>query len=45
MIAAKLATMPHGGNRRDPIKGPIGPLIADAAKLLNVSDRSVKRAM
>jgi N6-adenosine-specific RNA methylase IME4 len=43
MIAAKLATTKHGGNRRT--KKPIGPLIrATAASSLNVGQRSVTRA-
>lgn len=42
MVAAKLATMPHGGDRT---KSPIGDLKqADAAAMLNVGKRSVERA-
>jgi ParB-like chromosome segregation protein Spo0J len=45
-IAAKLATKGRGGDRKsEKIKGSNGPLkIDDAAKLLNVSPKSVKRA-
>ena len=42
MVAAKLATFTHGGDRS---KAPIGGLTdAEAAKLLNVGERSVERA-
>jgi hypothetical protein len=42
MVAAKLATFSHGGDRS---KAPIGGLTdAEAAKLLNVGERSVERA-
>jgi hypothetical protein len=42
MVAAKLANLPHGGDRS---KSPNGGLPqADAAKLMNVSKRSVERA-
>jgi hypothetical protein len=42
MVAAKLATFTHGGDRS---KGPFGGLTdAAAAKLLSVSERSVTRA-
>jgi N6-adenosine-specific RNA methylase IME4/ParB-like chromosome segregation protein Spo0J len=42
MVAAKLATLGHGGDRS---KSPIGDLKqADAAELLNVGKRSVERA-
>lgn len=49
MVAAKIADMPHGGNRGNQYtggKGPNGPLAstAKAASLLNVSERTVKRA-
>lgn len=44
-VAAKLADMKHGGNRKsEEIKGPIGTLIEEAAEQLNVSERNVKRA-
>lgn len=43
-IAARLATQKHGGDRKSGIKWPIGHLnTKDAAKLLNVSPRSVRR--
>jgi ParB family chromosome partitioning protein len=42
MIAVKIATLGHGGNRS---KAPIGALTqGQAAELLNVSERSVERA-
>lgn len=42
MVAAKLTTFSHGGDRS---KGPNGTLkIAEAAQQLNVGERSVKRA-
>jgi N6-adenosine-specific RNA methylase IME4/ParB-like chromosome segregation protein Spo0J len=44
MVAAKIATLGHGGDRRS-IKSPIGDLKqADAAATLNVGKRSVERA-
>jgi ParB-like chromosome segregation protein Spo0J len=42
MVAAKLATFTHGGDRSKPSIG--GLTDAEAAKLLNVSERSVERA-
>lgn len=47
MVAAKIANMSHGGDRKsDEIKRSIDPLISqpEAAKTLNVSVPSVKRA-
>ena len=47
MIAAKIANMGHGGDRkRDETKGSIEPLKSnsEAAELMNVSKETVKRA-
>jgi hypothetical protein len=52
MVADKIRTLKHGGDRRsENFKGPIGLLkdepgisLAEAAKLMSVSERSVKRA-
>lgn len=46
MVAAKIATLRHGGDRRsDDFKSPIGLLKQpDAAKMMNVGVTSVKRA-
>ncbi len=45
MIAATMATLRHGGDRQsEEFKGSNDPSIDDAAKLLNVSSPSVKRA-
>ena len=41
MVAEKLATLGHGGDRS---KGPIGPSLAAAGETLNVSRKSVQRA-
>lgn len=43
MVAARLAKMEHGGDRRSdqPANLPLGPTQAEAAQLLNVSERSV----
>lgn len=45
MIAARLATSPHGGDRRSDQAENL-PLVSqhDAAKLLNISDRSLRSA-
>jgi hypothetical protein len=49
MVAAKIATMKHGGARGNQYvdaKRPIGPLArSEASKLLNVGETSVKRAV
>jgi ParB-like chromosome segregation protein Spo0J len=42
MVAAKLADMTQGRPSKE--KGPNGTLIEDASKMLNVSERSTKRA-
>jgi ParB-like chromosome segregation protein Spo0J len=45
MIAAKMATLKHGGDRKsEEIKGSNDTLICDAAALLSVSEPTVKRA-
>lgn len=48
MVAAKIATLTHGGDRANQYVGgkrPIGPLPqSEAAKLLNVGETSLKRA-
>jgi hypothetical protein len=44
MIASKLATLSHGGDRKSEIKGSIEPLISDAAKQLKVGRATVVRA-
>lgn len=46
MVAAKLATMGHGGDRKgEEFKSPIGGLKqSEAADMLNVGERSVSRA-
>jgi cytochrome c556 len=45
MIAAELATMPHGGDRSEKSKGQNCPLTTEAAaKQLNVSPMTVKIA-
>jgi len=44
MVAARLATMPHGGAVYAIGDRPIGLSQPEAADVLNVSDRSVKRA-
>jgi hypothetical protein len=40
LIADKVATLRHGGDRS---KGPTGLLLPEAAEMLGVSPRSVKR--
>ncbi len=44
MVAAKLATYLHGGDRKGEIKPPIDGLkLTEASQLLNVGERSVQR--
>jgi hypothetical protein len=45
MVAAKLANMPHGGDRKSDQAANL-PLVSQstAAELLNVSDRSIRSA-
>jgi len=45
MVAARLANLGHGGDRRSKTKSPIGDLKrVDAARLLNVAPRTVERS-
>lgn len=46
MVAAKLAKLPHGGDRKSeqPANLPLGPTQAQAAELLNVSERTLRTA-
>lgn len=44
MVAGKMANMPKGGDRKTETKGQNCTLIEEAAKALNVSQRSVKTA-
>lgn len=42
IVAAKVANMEHGGNRKSPIGDSITQ--ANAAQMLNVSERAARRA-
>ncbi len=45
MVAARVANLPHGGDRTKPPIGDLLPVTQDtAAKMLNVGERSVQRA-
>jgi hypothetical protein len=46
MVAAKLAELTHGGDRRSDqaANRPVVPTQAEAAEMLNVGERSVRRA-
>lgn len=46
MVASKLAKMDHGGDRRSDQAAnlPVGPTQAEAARLLNVSERTLRTA-
>ena len=46
MVAAKLAKLPHGGDRRSDQAAnlPLGPTQGQAATMLNVSERTVRHA-
>lgn len=43
MVAAKLAAMPRGGDRKEHQRANL-PSASDAARMLNVSERTVKTA-